>query len=74
MNLGEAIRMSRQKAFYTQEDFANYFNVALSTVNHWDLNKAKPNVKTMKLIKTFCEVNGLNYEMIEKEWLCYSKE
>lgn len=74
MNLGEAIRMTRQKAFYTQENFSKRLNVALSTVNRWELNKAKPNVKAMKAIKTFCEENNLDYEIIEREWLSYSKE
>ncbi len=71
MSLGEAIRMSRQKAFYTQEAFAQKLNVALSTVNRWELNKAKPN---MKAIKAFCEENELNYELIEREWLGFHKE
>ena len=48
MSLGEVIRISRQKALYTQEDFAQKLNVALSTVNRWELNKAKPNMKAMK--------------------------
>ena len=48
MNLGEAIRVTRQRAFYTQDDFAKKLNVALSTVNRWELNKAKPNMKAMK--------------------------
>ncbi|WP_285945216.1 helix-turn-helix domain-containing protein [Thomasclavelia cocleata] len=74
MSLGEAIRISRQKAFYTQEDFANKLNVALSTVNRWELNKAKPNVKTMKSIKAFCVENELDYKIIENEWLTFSKE
>lgn len=74
MSLGEAIRMSRQKAFYTQEDFAQKLNVALSTVNRWELNKAKPNIKAMKSIKAFCDENGLEYENLEKEWLGHSKE
>lgn len=72
MNLGEAIRITRQKAFYTQEDFSKHLNVALSTVNRWELNKAKPNVKAMKEIKAFCEENNLNYEMIEEAWLSCS--
>ncbi len=55
MNLGEAIRVTRQKAFYTQDDFAKKLNVALSTVNCWKLNKAKPDMKAMKSIKSFCE-------------------
>ena len=38
MKLGDIIRITRQKAFYTQEDFAKELNVALSTVNRWELN------------------------------------
>ena len=74
MDLGEAIRITRQKAFYTQEDFAQKLNVALSTVNRWELNKAKPNMKAMKAIKGFCEENNLSYEMIEEVWLSSSRE
>ena len=74
MSLGEAIRLSRQKAFYTQEDFAQKLNVALSTVNRWELDKAKPNIKAMKSIKAFCDDNELDYMLIEKEWLGFSKE
>lgn len=74
MDLGEAIRITRQKAFYTQEDFAQKLNVALSTVNRWELNKAKPNMKAMKAIKSFCEENNLNYETIEEAWISCSRE
>lgn len=74
MDLGEAIRITKQKAFYTQEDFAQKLNVALSTVNRWELNKAKPNMKAMKAIKSFCEENEQSYEFIKKQWLGYSEE
>lgn len=74
MSLGEVIRLSRQKALYTQEDFAQELNVALSTVNRWELNKAKPNMKAMKSIKAFCDEKNLDYSVIEKEWLGCSKE
>jgi len=74
MSLGESIRIMRQKAFYTQEDFAKELDVALSTVNRWELNKAKPNVRAMKAIKAFCFENNQNYEDIEKEWLFHSSE
>jgi len=69
MSLGDTIRITRQKAFYTQEDFAHRLNVALSTVNRWELDKVRPNIKAMKSIKEFCEENDLSYEPIEKEWL-----
>ena len=74
MSLGEVIRITRQKAFYTQEGFAQELNVALSTVNRWELGKARPNVKAMKSIKAFCETQGLDYGEIEKEWLYHSEE
>lgn len=64
----------KTKAFYTQEDFARKLNVALSTVNRWELNKAKPNMKAMKAIKSFCEENNLNYEIVEEAWLTLPKE
>lgn len=69
MSLGDAIRISRQKALFTQQDFANRLDVALSTVNRWELNKAKPNVKAMKLIKAFCADKNLDYSIIETEWI-----
>lgn len=69
MSLGEFIRIARQKAFYNQEEFAKNLNVALSTVNRWEQNKVRPNVKAMKEIKRFCEENGAEYEPIETEWL-----
>ncbi len=69
MTLGKAIRTARQKAFFTQQDFAQTLNVALSTVNRWELNKAKPNMKAMKSIKTFCSDNELDYAIIENAWL-----
>ena len=69
MSLGDTIRVTRQKAFYTQEDFAKKLDVALSTVNRWELDKVRPNMKAMKSIKAFCEENALSYEPIEKEWL-----
>ncbi len=72
MSLGDSIRMTRQKAFFTQQDFAQKLNVALSTVNRWELNKATPNMKAMKQIKAFCDENNLDYSIIENEWL-YTK-
>ncbi len=69
MSLGDTIRVTRQKAFFTQEDFARKLNVALSTVNRWELDKVRPNMKAMKAIKAFCEENDLPFSTIEKEWL-----
>ena len=69
MNLGEAIKITRQKAFFTQESFASKLGVAVSTVNRWELNKARPNMKAMKSLKSFCEETGQSFGFIEKQWL-----
>lgn len=74
MSLGDAIRMTRQKAYCTQEDFAKQLDVALSTVNRWELGKAIPNMKGMKAIKSFCEDRDLDYDMVETEWLNHGIE
>ena len=73
MSLGEAIRITRQKAFYTQEEFAQKLNVALSTVNRWELNKARPIMKAMRAIKSFCDENNQPYEFIENQWVGYPR-
>lgn len=73
MNLGEEIRLTRQKALYTQEDFANKLNVALSTINRWELSKSLPNITAMNKIKMFCETHGLPFDAIENAWLCEKK-
>ncbi len=69
MKLGSMIRITRQKAFCTQEEFAKDLGVALSTVNRWELNKVRPNVRAMKAMKAFCQDNGVSFEEIEREWL-----
>ena len=74
MSLGETIRITRQKAFFNQEEFAKKLNVALSTVNRWEQNKVRPNVKAMKEIKQFCKENGIEYEPIETQWLYGSEK
>ena len=64
----------RQKSFLTQEDFAKLLSVAVSTVNRWEMDKAKPNMKAMKQIKLFCEANNLLYEGVEDAWLKTSRK
>lgn len=71
MGLGEAIKQTRQKMFLTQDEFASELKVSISTVKRWELNKARPNVKGMKAIKSFCDRNNIEFKLIEKEWLEY---
>ena len=69
MSLGESIKLVRQKALYTQESFAKELHVALSTVNRWEMDKARPNISAMKNIKAFCVANNISYKEVESKWL-----
>ena len=74
MSLPEILKMTRQKAFMTQENFAEEIKVSAATINRWENGRSKPNLTAMKKIKGFCEENNLSYEDIEKEWFIHSKE
>lgn len=66
--LPETIKIARQKAFLSQDAFANELNVSVSTINRWETGKVKPNLTAMKNLKDFCERYSLSYEDIEKDW------
>lgn len=72
MTLSEVIKITRQKALLSQEDFAKAIDVSLASVNRWECGKSRPNLTAMKSIKRFCESNRLPYEDIEKEWISHS--
>ena len=74
MNFPEEIKKIRQRSFLTQQDFAKKIGVAFSTVNRWESGRAKPNLKAMKNINTFCLDNNIPYETIEESWLNYKIE
>ncbi len=68
MQLSESLRITRQKAFMSQEEFAKALGVSVSTINRWETGKSKPNLSAMKSIKSFCEEHNLPYENIETKW------
>lgn len=72
--LSEQIKITRQKAFLSQDAFAKELGVAYSTINRWETGKSKPNLSAMKAIKEFCSKNNIPYDEIEKEWFNYSQE
>lgn len=72
MQLCKILKKTRQKAFLSQEEFANILNVSVSTINRWENGKVRPNLSAMKNIKLFCEKNNLPYDEIESEWFDYS--
>ena len=74
MSFPEEIKRIRQRSFLTQQDFAEEIGVAFSTVNRWESGRAKPNLKAMKSINSFCLDNNISYETIEEAWLDYKTE
>ena len=74
MSLSEAVKMTRQKAFMTQEAFAKEMNVSVITINRWETGRCKPNLTAMKKLKTFCDTNNLSYEVIEKAWFSVEED
>lgn len=69
MELSTILKITRQKAFMTQELFANELSVTASTINRWEHGKAKPSLTAMKNLKRFCDEHELDYKSIENEWL-----
>lgn len=65
MSFSEDIKSIRRKAFLTQEDFAKEIGVSFATVNRWETGKAKPNLKTMKLIDAYCKEHALDFDINE---------
>ena len=66
MAFSEDIKKIRRKAFMTQEDFAKELGVSCITVTRWETGKAKPNLKTMKLIDEYCKKNTINFDISEE--------
>jgi len=74
MSLPDVLKMTRQKAFMSQEEFANEMGVSVITINRWENGKCKPNLSALKKIKSFCKTHELSYEIIESEWFGYFGE
>lgn len=65
MAFSEDIKKIRRKAFLTQEEFAKKLGVSYTTVNRWETGKARPNLKTMKLIDSYCKENNIDFDVSE---------
>ena len=64
--IAEFIKISRKAAGLTQEDFAKEIGVSFATVNRWETGKARPNLKTMKLIDDYCKRNEIDFDISEQ--------
>ncbi|OQB13038.1 MAG: putative transcriptional regulator [Firmicutes bacterium ADurb.Bin193] len=74
MDISSEIKLIRQKAFMTQENFAKELNVSFSTVNRWETGKTLPNISAMKQIKIFCDKNNISFKELQNAWLSKAKE
>ncbi len=66
MGFSEDIKKIRRREFLTQEEFAKTIGVSYTTVNRWETGKAKPNLKTMKLIDAYCKERGIDFDICEE--------
>lgn len=66
MSFSEDIKRVRRNSFLTQEEFAKEIGVSFATVNRWETGKAKPNLKTMKLIDDYCKRNNINFDICKQ--------
>ena len=66
MAFSEDIKRIRRKALMTQEDFAKEIGVSCITVTRWETGKAKPNLKTMRLIDEYCKRNKIDFDVREE--------
>lgn len=63
MSFSNDIRKIRHKCLMSQSYFANALGVSFATVSRWESGKSKPNFKTMKLINSFCETQGIDFDV-----------
>ena len=68
MPLSNTLKVTRQKAFLSQEAFAKELKVSVSTINRWETGKSKPNLIALKELKAFCLQHELCYDEIESDW------
>jgi DNA-binding transcriptional regulator YiaG len=63
MSFGNDMKMIRHKCLMSQTEFAEALGVSFATVNRWESGRSKPNFKTMKLINSFCEAHGIDFDI-----------
>ncbi|HEX3016763.1 MAG TPA: helix-turn-helix transcriptional regulator [Caproicibacter sp.] len=66
MEFGKAVKEIRMTVLLSQAAFAKEIGVSFSTVNRWEMSKAKPRYDALKKIKAFCEKNSISFEVNEQ--------
>lgn len=74
MTCSEEIKKIRQKCFLSQEALGRELGVSFSSINRWESGKTKPNMSAMKKIKDFCEVQNIDFSLLEAEWTNTGKD
>ena len=65
MQLSDSIKMTRQKAFLSQEEFAKELGVSFATINRWETGKSRPSIKAMKNLDDYCKKNNIQFDVTE---------
>ncbi len=65
MEFKKVVKEIRIKALLSQESFAKELGVSFSTVNRWEMGKAKPRYCALRKIKSFCEKNKISLEPLQ---------
>ncbi len=69
MLFSSEIKNFRLSRLMSQTEFGHALGVSFTTVNRWENEKSRPNLKAMKALKRYCREHGLPYEPLEKSWL-----
>ena len=65
MAFSEEIKKLRQRLFMSQTAFAQELGVSYPPVNRWEMGRATPTYKTMKLIDDYCKEKGIEFDIHE---------
>lgn len=68
MPFSAEIKNFRLSRLMNQTEFGGALGISFTTANRWENGKARPNLKTMKALKRYCEENAFPYEALEKSW------
>ena len=65
MAFTEEIKKLRQRLVMSQTAFAQELGVSYTSVNRWEMGRATPTYKTMKLIDDYCKEKGIEFDIHE---------
>jgi putative transcriptional regulator len=68
MSFAFEIKNFRLSCLMNQTEFGDALGVSFTTVNRWENDKARPNIRAMKALKQYCEEHNLPYQPLEKSW------